>query len=120
MRQRKKRALPRWVHWLTIGGKVDANGKPDHREGQERAGEEFGSEVTPPITARAPILIDADRMTQGIETWNLYNSLGWFKFQRTNQGDTVDVISPASYDGRNVPQPITADDVAAFERSPSF
>lgn len=118
IRQRKK-ATPRWAHWLTIGGRVDPNGKPIIEKAKNAAGEEFGSEVTPPILRAAPILIDADRMTQGIETWNLYNSLGWFKFQRTNQGDTVETM-PQLTSGRNVPQPISAADLPPFEGAPDF
>jgi hypothetical protein len=69
--------------------------------------------VTPPTLLSAPELVDAATMRRGIETWNLYNSLGWFKFQRTNQltteGEyTVEEIKqlPA---GRNVPQPVEED-----------
>jgi hypothetical protein len=56
-------------------------------------------------------------MRQGIDVWNLYNSLGWFKYQRTPQGTTeadyTVTTVPQLAAPRNVPQPITAADVTA-------
>jgi len=114
MRQ-KKRAFPRWAFWLTVGGKVDSAGRPVLEKAQDAQGNEYGSIVTPPALLAAPELVDAATMRKGIETWNLYNSLGWFKFQRTNAAVqeaeyTVDEVRqlPA---GRNVPQPVEDGDL---------
>lgn len=106
----KKRAFPRWAHWLTIGGKVDAKGTPIIESAKDAKGEEYGSGVTPPTMLATPELVSSDVMRLGIDTWNLYNSLGWFKFQRTNNGTvegsfTVETV-PQLPAGRNVPQPI--------------
>lgn len=116
----KKRAFPRWAHWLTIGGKVDANGKPVLEKAKDASGEEYGSIVTPPAMLAAPALVSADTMRLGIETWNLYNSLGWFKFQRTNAVEGIYTVEtmPQLPSGRNIPQPIEAD--AVFEGAPDF
>lgn len=111
----KKRAFPRWAFWLTIGGKLDSRGMPVLEKAQDAQGNEYGSIVTPPALLAAPELVNAATMRRGIETWNLYNSIGWFKFQRTNQqtteGDyTVEEVKqlPA---GRNVPQAIEDEDL---------
>lgn len=121
MRQHK-RAFPRWAHWLTIGGKVDAAGKPVLEKAKDAAGDEYGSIVTPPTLLVPPQLVSRETMQQGIDTWNLYNSLGWFKFKRTPR-DVVESTAytitetahPALPAGRNVPQPVTdADFEPAF------
>jgi hypothetical protein len=111
----KKRAFPRWSHWLTIGGKVDAKGIPIIESAKDAKGEEYGSSVTPPVMLAPPALISSDTMRLGIETWNLYNALGWFKFQRTNRDTTEAVYTveeqralPA---GRNVPVAVTDEDL---------
>jgi len=114
MRQ-KKRAFPRWAFWLTVGGKVDSAGRPVLEKAQDAQGNEYGSIVTPPALLAAPELVDAATMRKGIETWNLYNSLGWFKFQRTNAQTTeaeytVDTM-PQLEAPRNVPQPIEDGDL---------
>lgn len=115
----KKRTFPRWSHWLTIGGKTDDKGKPIIESAKDSKGEEFGSGVTPPTMIAPPALVSAETMRAGIDTWNLYNSLGWFKFQRTNASTveaeyTVETV-PQLPAGRNVPQPITAADTAPQE-----
>lgn len=109
----KKRAFPRWAFWLTIGGKVDTRGLPILEKAQDSQGNEYGSIVTPPALLAAPELVDAATMRRGIETWNLYNSLGWFKFQRSNTPTTeaeytVDDL-PQLEAPRNVPQAIEGD-----------
>ena len=68
----------------------------------------------------APELVSGDTMRMGIDTWNLYNALGWFKFQRTNRDTTEAVYTiddrpqlAAPVEHRNVPQPV-------FEELPAF
>lgn len=111
----KKRAFPRWAFWLTIGGKVDGQGKPILEKAQDAQGNEYGSIVTPPALIGTPELVDAATMRRGIETWNLYNSLGWFKFQRTNaatvEGEYTVETMPQLAAPRNVPQPIEEEDL---------
>lgn len=106
----KKRQLPRWVHWLTIGCKVDQRGHPVIEKAQDAQGEEYGSDVTPPTLLAAPELVDRDTFQACIEAWNLYNSLGWFKFQRLPQNTTeasyTITSTPALPPGRNVPVPV--------------
>lgn len=111
--RRHKRQLPRWACWLTIGGKVDDKGKPLIEKANDAAGTEYGSEVTPPTLIGQPTLVTRAVFEQAIEVWNLYNNIGWFKFQRL-PANTVDAAytvhtMPALPAGRNVPQPI--DDV---------
>lgn len=107
----QKRQLPRWSHWLTIGGKVDARGNPIIEKARDSAGEEHGSDVTPPALLAAPILVGKATFQAAIDAWNLYNSLGRFKFQRLPQNaveasytitNTPQISAPA----RNVPQPL--------------
>lgn len=114
----KKKSYPRWAHWLTIGSKVDPQGKPVLEKAKDAAGTEFGSIVTPPTMLAPPALVDSATFQAGIDTWNLYNSLGWFKFQRTN-GNTTDAVYtvetvPQLASGRNVPQPVDADEAPDF------
>lgn len=114
IRQRKK-AAPRWTHWLTIGGKVGPDGKPMYEKAKDSAGDEYGSIVTPPAMVAPPEIVSAEVFRRGIDTWNLYNDLGWFKFQRTNR-DAVEASyvveqRPALPAGRNVPQPVTEADI---------
>lgn len=108
--RKQRRSLPRWAFWLTIAGKVDAKGQPIIEAAKDATGEEYGSGVTPPTLADAPRLVDKATFTRGVETWNLYNALGWFTYQRLPRG-----VSEASYTiadtralppSRNVPQPI--------------
>jgi len=109
--RQKRRAFPRWSHWLTIGGKVDAKGQPVIEPARDAKGEEHGSDVTPPILRAAPALVGGETFQQAIDTWNLYNSLGWFKFKRLPQ-NTIDATYTVSNGypqlpvGRNVPVPI--------------
>lgn len=118
MRQ-KKRSLPRWVCWLTIGGKTDPKGNPIYEKAKDSADVVHGSDVTPPALLAPAELVSADVMRQGIDTWNLYNTLGWFKYQRTPR-DTTEAeytvsTMPQLPAGRNVPQPVTAGDVEPQE-----
>lgn len=114
----KRRQLPRWSHWLTIGGKVDDRGKPVIEKAKDSAGEEHGSDVTPPALLAAPEIVDRETFQACIEAWNLYNSLGWFKFQRLPQG-TVEATytissAPQLPAGKNVPQPLADDELEPF------
>lgn len=108
--RQKHRSYPRWAFWLTIGGKVDAKGQPLIEQAKDASGEEFGSGVTPPALLTAPQLVDRDTFDRAIESWNLYSSLGWFKYQRLPRGTTEAQYTisapPALPPGRNVPQPI--------------
>lgn len=113
--RRHKRQLPRWACWLTIGGKVDDKGKPIIEKANDSTGTEYGSEVTPPTLIGQPTLVTRDVFEQAIEVWNLYNSIGWFTFQRLPRG-TVEAAytiesRPALPAGKNAPQPISAEEV---------
>ena len=107
--RQKGRAFPPWAHWLDIGGKVDQRGMPIIEKATDAKGEEYGSDVTPPTLLATPELLSPEAFRQGIDTWNLYNSLGWFKFQRSNAVAeaeyTVEEL-PMLEAPRNVPQPI--------------
>lgn len=111
----KKRQYPRWTHWLTIGCKTDDKGKPILEKAIDSAGDEHGSDVTPPTLLAAPELVDRETFVQAVEAWNLYNSLGWFKFKRlpreTVEGQVVIENLPALPPGRNIPQPIDIPDL---------
>lgn len=107
----QKRRLPGWCHWLTIGGKVDARGQPLIEKAKDSTGEEHGSDVTPPALLAAPVLVDKATFEAAIEAWNLYNSLGWFRYQRLPQNAveatyTISSTPQLAAGGRNVPQPI--------------
>lgn len=108
----KRRKLPRWSHWLTIGGKMDDRGKPVIEKAKDSAGEEHGSDVTPPALLAAPELVGRETFEAAIEAWNLYNSLGWFKYQRLPAGtvEATYTVVPQLPAGRNVPQPIEEDE----------
>lgn len=106
----KRRNYPRWSHWLTIGGKTDAKGMPVIEKATDSKGEEYGSAVTPPTLIGAPVLVSGQAFQQAIDAWNLYNSLGWFKYQRlprdVAEGSYVVSSAPQLPPGRNVPIPI--------------
>lgn len=111
--RRRKRRLPRWTHWLTIGGRVDAQGKPILIKATDAKGDEHGSDVTPPALLNTEPIEEADFL-RAIEAWNLYNSLGWFKYRRLPQG-TVEASytvesRPQLPAGKNIPQPLTEAD----------
>lgn len=108
--RRRRRQLPRWTHWLTIGSKVDAQGKPIVESAKDATGKEYGSNVTPPTLRATPELLSETDFLRAIDAWNLCNSLGWFKYRRLPAG-TVEASytvseRPALPAGRNVPQPI--------------
>jgi hypothetical protein len=111
----KGRQYPRWTHWLTIGCKVDAAGKPVIEKATDAQGKEYGSDVTPPTLLAPPELVSRETFQQAIDAWNLYNSLGWFKFKRlpagTTEGSYTVTDRPALPAPRNVPQPITDADL---------
>lgn len=113
--RRHRRQLPRWACWLTIGGKVDAKGQPIIEKASDAKGEPYGSEVTPPTLIGQPQLVSRETFEQAIEVWNLYNNIGWFKFQRlpagTVEGAYTITDRPALPAGRNAPQPITDADL---------
>lgn len=113
--RRRRRQLPRWTHWLTIGGKVDAAGKPILQKANDAGGVEHGSDVTPPAMVAAPELVSAETFQQAIDAWNLYNALGWFKFKRLPAGTTEAQYTiterPALPAGKNIPQPIDESDI---------
>lgn len=108
--RRRKRRLPRWTHWLTIGSKVDDKDKPIVEPAKDAAGKEYGSNVTPPILRAAPELLSEADFMRAIDAWNLYNSLGWFKFRRlpanTVEGQIVERPALPAPTHRNIPQPI--------------
>lgn len=110
----KKRQLPRWSHWLTIGCKVDDRGKPIIEKARDSTGEEHGSDVTPPALLTVPEIVDRATFEAAIEAWNLYNSLGWFKFQRlpvgTAEATYTVTTTPQLPPGRNVPQPYDSEE----------
>lgn len=114
-----KRRLPQWSHWLTIGGKVDQRGQPLIEKAKDSAGEEHGSDVTPPALLAAPVLVDKATFQACIDAWNLYNSLGWFKYQRLPQNAiettyTITNTPQLAPGGRNVPQPLEDGEIEPF------
>lgn len=114
--RKHKRQFPRWAHWLTIGGKTDPKGQPIIEKAFDAEGTEHGSDVTPPALLAAPELVSKATFEQAIDTWNLYNSLGWFKAQRLPRNVTDAPAFIVSSDhralpaGRNVPQEIDPND----------
>lgn len=113
--RRRKRQLPRWTHFLPIGGRTDANGQPIIEPAKDATGKEYGSSVTPPALVGAPECVPEAVFQQAIDIWNLYNSIGWFKFKRLPQGVTEASYTiesrPALPAGKNIPQPIEDVDV---------
>ena len=112
----KKKKFPRWSHWLTIGGKVDAKGQPIIESAKDTNGKEFGSNVTPPVLRAAPALVDAETFARAVDAWGLYTSLGWFKQQHLPPGTveasyTVTSGHPQLPPGRNVPVAIDEEDL---------
>lgn len=113
--RRHKRQLPRWACWLTIGGRVDDKGKPIIEKAADAAGTEYGSEVTPPTLIGQPTLVTREVFERAVEAWNLYNSIGWFGFQRLppNTVEAAYTVSaapqlPAGY--KNEPRQIDSDE----------
>lgn len=115
MRQSKKN-LPLWSFWLPIANKRDASGKTVYIEAQDANGKTFGSVVTPPALIGQPVARSVTEIMDDARIWAEHQE--WLRYKRTPQG-----VAEAEYvieaprqlpAGRNVPQPIEADEVEPF------
>lgn len=109
-----KRTLPAWSFWLPIANKRGADLKTIYLKASDADGKEYGSVVTPPALCGIPQARTAQELIDGAAIWQEYQE--WSRYMRAQQG-----VSEASYTvqtvpqlpaGRNVPQPITAGDIA--------
>lgn len=108
-----KRTLPPWAFWLPIANRRDRDGKTIYEKASDGEGKEYGSIVTPPALAAAPIAVATQTLLYGAEVWQQYAD--WFKWRRTNR-DTVEAqytVSSAPQlsapTHRNLPQPVDVD-----------
>lgn len=115
MRQSKK-SLPLWSFWLPIANKRDTSGKTVYIEAQDASGKTFGSLVTPPALAGQPVARSVTEILDDARIWADHQD--WLRYKRTPQG-----VAEAEYvieaprqlpPGRNVPQPVEADEDLPF------
>lgn len=109
-----KRTLPPWAFWLPIANKRTSDGKTVYIKATDADGKEYGSVVTPPALAAAPVPVTLGILNYGSELWQQYQE--WFKFKRlprgTEDGHYEEVKQlPA---GKNVPEQIEEGEIAPF------
>lgn len=109
-----KRTLPLWAFWLPIASKVK-DGKTEYIEATDAEGKQYGSVVTPPALAGAPIARSVAEIMADAALWQEFRDAGWFDYKRTPQGVTEASYTietrPALPAPRNVPQPIEVDEL---------
>lgn len=118
-----KRQLPLWSFWLPIANQRTADGKVQYIDAQDGEGKSFGSSVTPPALYLPKDALDncwagMDMIRRGAAVWN--DMAEWIKTKRmppnTVEGEVVLSLPapqarPALPPGRNVPQPISDEDL---------
>lgn len=113
-----RRTLPLWAFWLPVANKRGADLKTVYVEAKDAAGKDFGSVVTPPALAGLPKPRTAAEILEDAELWQQYRVMGWFDHKRLPQNAveaTYTVTSvPQLPAGRNVPQPLTDDEIEPF------
>ena len=107
-----RRTLPVWSFWLTIGGKIDANGKPVYEEAKDGQGVAQGSKVTPPTLLAAPQPVTRETLLYGAEVWEQYQE--WSRYRRTERAEAAYLPAPSQApqltSGKNVPELIEEGD----------
>ena len=106
-----KRTLPLWAFWLPIANKTK-DGKTEYLEAKDADGKEYGSVVTPPALAGAPVPRSVAEIMADASLWQEFREAGWFDYKRVPQGTvnghyTVEsrpALPAPSH--RNIPQPI--------------
>lgn len=110
-----KRTLPAWSFWLPIANKR-ADGKTVYMKAADADGKEYGSVVTPPALIGPPVARTAQELIDGASIWQEYQE--WARYTRTPQGTTEGAYTvqtvPQLTEGRNVPQPVTDDELLPF------
>lgn len=111
--RRTKRTLPLWSFWIPIASR-QKDGKVEYIQAKDADGKEYGSVVTPPALAAAPIPRTAAEIMADAALWQEFRDAGWFDFKRLPQHTveaTYTVSGPPQLPpGRNVPVPIGEDD----------
>ncbi len=109
-----KRTLPLWAFWLPVASRVK-DGKTEYLEATDSDGKQYGSVVTPPALAGAPIARSVAEIMADAVIWQEFRDVGWFDFKRAPRDVTeasyVVSSAPQLPAGRNVPQPITVDEL---------
>jgi hypothetical protein len=112
-----KRTLPLWAFWLPIASRTK-DGKVEYLEATDADGKVYGSVVTPPALAGAPVARTVAEIVADGALWQEFKDAGWFEYKRLprNTAEASYTISapPALPPGRNVPQQLTAEEVEAF------
>ncbi len=126
-----KRALPRWTFYLPIKNKLNSKGETEYTEAQDGTGKSYGSVVTPPTLhlpsdAMESCFVGETVLRRGADIRTQYND--WFKQKRLAPNEieasyTVEEVKAlpapsatrALPAGRNVPQPVTNDDVPPWD-----
>ena len=86
-----KRTLPLWAFFLPIASRVK-DGKTEYIEATDSDGKQYGSVVTPPALAGAPIARSVAEIMADAAVWQEFRDAGWFDYKRTPQG-----VTEASY-----------------------
>jgi hypothetical protein len=111
-----KRTLPLWSFWLPISSQRDSNDRILYIKAQDGDGKEYGSIVTPPALASAPVARTVVEILAGADLWQQYQE--WLKFKRLPRGTTEAEYTvssvPALPAPRNVPQPIEEGEIPPF------
>jgi hypothetical protein len=109
-----KRTLPLWAFWLPVASRVK-DGKTEYIEATDSDGKQYGSVVTPPALAGAPIARSVAEIMADAQLWQDFRDAGWFDHKRTPQGVTEAQYTVTEQRAlpapRNVPQPIDLSDV---------
>jgi hypothetical protein len=108
--RRTRRNLPLWSFWLPVASRRK-DGKIEYIEAKDADGKEYGSVVTPPALAGAPVPRTAAEIMADASLWQEFHAAGWFGFKRLPRGDTeasyvVSETKALPEPRRNVPQPI--------------
>lgn len=113
--RRYRRTLPLWAFWLPVANKRGADGKTIYIKAQDGSGKEYGSVVTPPGLAGLPQARTAKEILGDAALWQEYREAGWFDFKRLPQNTTeasyVVTSTPALPPGRNVPVPVSTEEI---------
>lgn len=111
--RKTKRTLPLWSFWLPIASRTK-DGKVEYLEAKDADGKEYGSVVTPPALAGAPIPRSVQEIMADAALWQEFREAGWFEFKRLPR-DTVEAAytvtsHPQLPPGKNVPIPVDEGD----------
>lgn len=112
--RRVKRTLPPWAFWLPIANQTK-DGKTVYLEAADADGKSYGSVVTPPALAGAPVAVTIEVIHLGIEVYQQYKAVGWFEYKRVPRGTENAVYAVLEQHAlpapKNVPQALNDDDL---------